>query len=170
MSSSIGKKPPAAQCEPDRSYLRADLLENRTSMSQMHTLTVCSDGQAIDVFSIGAARAGLGKQKWGDGKTPIGTFELGQPRPSSSNYGMFIPIEWRDAHGRRTPIGGAPVGIHGPKVRFDGVGDLDWTEGCLSTATRADNAELSKLIGDRDIRVLEIHVVSRSPGETKTGD
>ncbi len=106
-----------------------------------HRLALCEQGQETAVFGIRLGRGGVGKTQEGDGKTPLGVYPLGQPRPSQ-RFGVFIPIGYPTADQRRQGFTGGDVGVHGPHrwVRWLGalVNTFDSSDGCVGLATDAE--------------------------------
>ncbi len=74
-------------------------------------------------------------RRWGDRRTPLGTYTLGAPRPSA-RWGTFIPVGYPTDEQRRRGFTGSDVGIHGPERRLRWLGPinawLDWTAGCVA--------------------------------------
>jgi len=98
-------------------------------------LHLCRHNRHQKSYAVAFGQAGLGKEKVGDRKTPIGTYSLKEPRPSYSGFKTFIEI--------RVPrTMGIAVGIHGPKrwSRFMGTLNTrtDWTLGCIAVARDAE--------------------------------
>lgn len=56
-----------------------------------HALALCDRDKLVEAFVVRLGRGGIGKTREGDGRTPIGTYTLGVPRPSN-RYGTFIPV------------------------------------------------------------------------------
>ena len=83
---------------------------------------------------------GIGKRRRGDGKTPLGRYDLGVPRPSRK-YGTFIPVGYPTAEQRQRGFTGSAIGIHGPprETRHAGLANVadDWTLGCIAVADDA---------------------------------
>ena len=103
-----------------------------------HELTLCEQGHATAMFDVRLGRGGVGKKKEGDAKTPLGTYALGEPRPSTQ-FGLFIPIGYPTPEQRRHGYTGGDVGVHGPHrwVRWLGalVNTFDSSDGCVGLAT-----------------------------------
>ncbi len=102
-------------------------------------LWLCADGAAAGRFPIALGRSGTGKRRRGDGRTPLGTYPLGAPRPSAQ-YGTFIPISYPTPGQAARGYTGGAVGIHGPPRGMDArheypVTEMDWTLGCIATGT-----------------------------------
>ena len=98
-------------------------------------LLVCEKNKPIYEFKVALGTNGLGKQKTGDRKTPLGLYTLGQPR-KSGKFGMFIPIKYPTLAQRVSGYTGTHVGIHGPHWQFKSKTELntsrDWTQGCIA--------------------------------------
>ena len=112
------------------------LLENGIVVhGSARQLLVCEKKRPIYRFKIALGTNGLGKQKTGDRKTPIGLYILGQPR-KSNKFGMFIPIQYPTLAQRMSGFTGTHVGIHGPHWQFRSKTELntsrDWTQGCIA--------------------------------------
>ncbi len=114
-----------------------------------HTLSLCSEGRPLARFRVALGRGGLAKTREGDGRTPLGTYALGPPRPSA-RFGTFIPIGYPTPAQRARGFTGRDVGIHGPHRRAAWLGSLstwmDWTAGCVATGTDEDLAVISAFV------------------------
>src|SRR5262249_49780263 len=103
-----------------------------------HALWLCEDGRAVKHFAVALGRGGSGKRTDGDGKTPLGSYALGAPRPSAE-FGLFIPVGYPTEDERRRGFSGGAIGIHGPKRAWRWLGRAnlwaDWTRGCVALAT-----------------------------------
>lgn len=108
---------------------------------ESHMLHLCEIGRSAAAFGVRLGKNGLGKRRSGDGKTPLGTYPLGQPR-ASQRYGMFIPVGFPTPAQKRQGYSGGAVGVHGPdrRVRWLGrlVNTFDTTDGCVGLATDED--------------------------------
>ncbi len=95
----------------------------------------------------------------GDGKTPLGTYGLGAPRPSQ-DYGMFIPVEYPTRGQRSQGYTGGSVGVHGPprSVRWLGslVNTFDSSDGCIGVATDDEIERISAWVTASHARTIEI--------------
>lgn len=122
-----------------------------------HALWLCSERRAVARFKIALGRGGLHKTREGDGRTPIGTYSLGPPRPSE-RFGTFIPIAYPTAEQRARGFTGKDVGIHGPERRVSWLGSLstwiDWTAGCVATATDEEIGVIAAFVRERSPRVV----------------
>lgn len=122
-----------------------------------HALSLCSDGRALASFRVALGRGGVDKRREGDGRTPLGTYPLGAPRPSA-RFGTFVPIGYPDAEQRAQGLTGRDVGIHGPERRLAWLGGastwVDWTAGCVATGTDDEIARVATFVRERRPRVL----------------
>ena len=95
-------------------------------------------GRPVAEYRVALGRGGTGKHVQGDEKTPLGTYALGAPRPSS-RFGTFIPVAYPTPEQQLQGFTGGDVGIHGPDRRFRWVGRatawFDWTAGCIALGT-----------------------------------
>lgn len=106
-----------------------------------HALTLCEAGNSVETFSVRIGKNGTGKTREGDGKTPLGLYGLGEPRPSAA-FGTFVPVDYPTADQRSAGYTGGAIGVHGPHrgVRWAGslVNLFDLTDGCVGIATDAE--------------------------------
>ena len=107
--------------------------------TEARALWLCVAGVPAGRFAVALGRSGVGKRRRGDGRTPLGTYTLGAPRPSSQ-YGTFIPISYPTPAQAAQGFTGGAVGIHGPPRGMDAaaeypVTEIDWTLGCIATGT-----------------------------------
>jgi hypothetical protein len=105
----------------------------------------CEQGRSTGTYPVALGKGGLGKQRQGDGRTPLGSYPLGAPRPSAK-FWTFIPVAYPTAAQRRLGYTGGAVGVHGPPKKLLGkwIGRLfDWTAGCIAVKTREEIEELA---------------------------
>lgn len=123
-----------------------------TVIAHKRELWLCDHGAAVARFQVAMGRGGVDKRRQGDGRTPLGTYALGMPRPSS-RYGVFIPIAYptpeQVAHG----FTGSNVGIHGPprgqtEPEYPTTA-VDWTEGCIATGLDEDIDTIAEFVRSR---------------------
>jgi murein L,D-transpeptidase YafK len=124
-----------------------------------HRLRLCERGREIAVFDVRLGHGGVGKKAQGDGKTPLGTYGLGRPRPSKE-YGVFIPVEYPTPEQRRRGYTGGAVGVHGPprEARWLGsfVNTFDSSDGCIGVATDDEIRRISTWVAKARARTIEI--------------
>ncbi|SRR6266540_19731 len=122
-----------------------------------HTLWLCSGRRVVAYFKVALGRGGLDKTRQGDGRTPLGTYSLGPPRPSA-RFGTFIPIGYPTPDQSARGFTGKDVGIHGPERRASWLGSLstwiDWTAGCVATGTDEELAVVAAFVRERSPRVV----------------
>jgi L,D-peptidoglycan transpeptidase YkuD (ErfK/YbiS/YcfS/YnhG family) len=108
--------------------------------TSQHVLLLCDGGRPVESFGVRLGKHGVGKQREGDGKTPLGTYGLADPVASTA-YGTFIPVGYPTEEQRRLGFTGSAIGVHGPArgVRWLGswVNLFDTTDGCVGIATDA---------------------------------
>jgi murein L,D-transpeptidase YafK len=122
-----------------------------------HSLWLCCERRAIAKFRVALGRSGLEKTREGDGRTPLGTYALGEPR-TSARFGLFIPIAYPTAEQQARGFTGTNVGIHGPDRRTSWLGGastlVDWTAGCIATGTQTEISQVATFVRERRPRVL----------------
>jgi hypothetical protein len=106
--------------------------------SEAHVLCLCRDGRVARRFRVALGRGGVDKRLEGDGRTPLGRYGLGAPRPSR-RFHVFIPVAFPTDAQRRAGVTGSDVGVHGPHLAFAWLRQatvwLDWTRGCIAVGT-----------------------------------
>jgi hypothetical protein len=121
-------------------------------LSPAHELWLCMNGALSARFAVAIGRSGVGKRRRGDGRTPLGTYVVGPPRPSA-RYGTFIPIGYPTPQQAGRGFSGAAVGIHGPPRGMDAseypVTEIDWTLGCIATGTDEEIGAIADFVRDR---------------------
>jgi murein L,D-transpeptidase YafK len=123
-----------------------------------HALVLCEGGHAVESLGVRLGRHGTGKRREGDGKTPLGSYALGDPMPSAA-YGTFIPVGYPTEQQRRDGFTGSAIGVHGPgrSVRWLGswVNLFDTTDGCVGIATDAEMRRVVEFVRSRRVhRIL----------------
>ncbi len=117
-----------------------------------HAMLVCERSSVVATFSVRLGKRGTGKTREGDGKTPLGRYALGTPRPSTA-YGLFVPIAYPTPEQRRAGYTGGSVGVHGPdrRVRWLGrwVNAFDTTDGCVGLATDEETETFARFVRER---------------------
>jgi hypothetical protein len=112
-------------------------------------LALCERGTATSTFPVAIGGGGVGKQREGDDRTPLGAYPLGAPRRSSA-YGTFIPIGFPTAAQRARGVTGGAIGIHGPDRRLRRLGRLavalGWTRGCVAVSSDDEMTAISRWV------------------------
>jgi murein L,D-transpeptidase YafK len=122
-----------------------------TVIARKRELWLCQGGAAVARFPVAMGRGGFDKRRKGDGRTPLGTYTLGTPRPSA-RYGLFIPIDYPTPDQAANGFTGSDVGIHGPPR---GVTEeypttaVDWTQGCIATGMDTDIGMIAEFVRAR---------------------
>jgi len=124
-----------------------------------HTLALCEKDRARGTFAVRLGRGGIGKTREGDGKTPVGIYPLGEPRPSN-RYGTFIPIGFPTEAQKKMGYTGSALGVHGPTrwVKWMGslVNTFDSSDGCVGVARDAEIDEIARWVRTASVRTIEL--------------
>ncbi|HTP51442.1 MAG TPA: L,D-transpeptidase family protein [Anaeromyxobacteraceae bacterium] len=121
-------------------------------ITRKRELWLCSDGAPAARIQVALGQGGLDKRHLGDGRTPLGTYTLGPPRPSG-RFGTFIPIDYPTPDQEAQGLTGRAVGIHGPprgktEPEYPTTA-VDWTLGCVATGTDADIEAVADFVRQR---------------------
>ncbi len=126
-------------------------------LTDARALWLCAAGAPAARFPVALGRSGTGKRHRGDGRTPLGTYALGAPRPSAK-FGTFIPISYPTREQAAHGFTGGAVGIHGPPRGMDApaypVTEIDWTLGCIATGTDEEVGEIAAFVRAHRARVV----------------
>lgn len=121
-------------------------------VTRTHELLLCTDGAPEAHFTVSLGRGGVDKRQQGDARTPLGTYPLGDPRPSR-RFGTFIPIGYPTPEQTASGFTGGAVGIHGPPRGWEvldyATTAVDWTLGCIATGSDADVAAIAEFVRQR---------------------
>jgi hypothetical protein len=122
-------------------------------------LGLCEAGRLVKDYAVAVGRGGTGKSDEGDGKTPLGRYPLGAPRPSKK-FGVFIPIGYPTDEQRKHGARGGDVGIHGPKRGFAWAGRMNtwfnWTRGCIAVASDLEIRAIAAWVKQNRAAVIRI--------------
>jgi murein L,D-transpeptidase YafK len=126
---------------------------------EKHALLLCDKGKVIEAIGVRLGRGGIGKTREGDGKTPVGTYPLGEPRPSN-RYGTFIPIGFPTDEQKKAGYTGSAVGVHGPPrwVKWLGrlVNTFDSSDGCVGVARDDEIERIAAWVRAAPARTIEL--------------
>jgi L,D-peptidoglycan transpeptidase YkuD (ErfK/YbiS/YcfS/YnhG family) len=126
---------------------------------ERHVLALCDKDKAVETFGVRLGRGGVGKTREGDGKTPVGTYALGPPRPSN-RYGTFIPIGYPTDEQRKQGYTGSAVGVHGPGRGVKWLGGLvntfDSSDGCVGVARDAEIERIASWVRAAGAHTIEL--------------
>lgn len=124
-----------------------------------HLLLACEDNQVRLRYRVALGSGGVGKRREGDGRTPLGEYTLGDPRPSD-HFHTFVPIDYPTPDQARQNYTGGDLGIHGPARAFRWAGALnaavDWTQGCIALPSDAAIDELADWVKRTGVRKVSI--------------
>jgi murein L,D-transpeptidase YafK len=122
-----------------------------------HALDLCQQGRVVASHRVALGAGGIGKRQRGDGKTPLGLYPLGSPRPSPS-FGTFVPVGYPTPAQQKLGFTGNAVGIHGPPRGAGGPLStaVDWTAGCIAVGTDTEIDAISTWIRDRHVKAVRI--------------
>ncbi|MFH0902541.1 MAG: L,D-transpeptidase family protein [Pseudomonadota bacterium] len=127
--------------------------------TEARQMMLCEAGVAVREYRVSLGRKGTGKTRQGDLKTPLGTYDLGQPR-LSRRFGIFIPVGYPTEEQKRHGYSGSDIGIHGPdrRLRFAGRlnGWIDWTRGCIAVTTDSAMAEIADWVRQKEARQVHL--------------
>lgn len=137
---------------PDPAALCPETGDVVAIITRKRELWLCHDGTPAVRLKIALGQHGLDKRRRGDGKTPLGTYALGSPRPSE-RFGIFIPIDYPTSDQAAKGQTGGAVGIHGPprgksEPEYPTTA-FDWTLGCVATGTDLDIAIVAEFVRER---------------------
>ena len=108
-------------------------------VSKKRQLFICHENSYIDYFYVSHASNGMGKEKRGDRKTPLGFYSLSRPRLSSSVWRTFVHIGYPTHDQKNKNYSGGSVGIHGPFKYFPFANNLvNYGAGCIVTSNNKD--------------------------------
>ncbi len=120
-------------------------------------LVLCTNGTPAARFMVSLGRGGVDKRRQGDARTPLGTYPLGNPRPSRQ-FGTFIPIGYPTPEQASRGFTGSAVGIHGPPRGWDipeyPTSKVDWTLGCIATGTDAEVEAVAEFVRHRQPSII----------------
>ena len=124
-----------------------------------HVLLLCEKHKVVGTFDVRLGSGGTGKSREGDHKTPVGEYDLGEPRPSKS-FGTFIPIGYPTAEQQAAGFTGGAVGVHGPHRWISWLGRLvnafDSSDGCVGVATNAEIERISNWVRTASAKRIEL--------------
>jgi murein L,D-transpeptidase YafK len=145
---------PARDCRASETGIVVD-----TRAHQMH---LCSDGKVERTFAVALGMRGVGKQREGDNRTPLGRYGLGPPR-ASQHFHVFVPVQYPTPAQARMGFTGGAIGIHGPPRgwSFAELASLvaqDWTAGCIAVATDDDIEAVASWIRKHRVKDVRLEV------------
>jgi len=157
-SSSATPSPPAPSAARDcRAGETAIVVDTRA-----HQLHLCAGGKLERTFVVALGARGVGKQREGDNRTPLGRYGLGPPRASQS-FHIFVPVQYPTPSQARLGFTGGAIGIHGPPrgwslAALASLVAQDWTAGCIAVATDADIEAVADWIRKHEVKDVRLEV------------
>jgi len=124
---------------------------------------LCRAGESDRSFTVALGSGGVGKQKQGDARTPLGRYGLGPPR-GSKNFHIFVPVGYPTAEQARMGFTGSAIGIHGPPRGYGTLAQLamlvaqDWTIGCIAVATDEDIEAVAAWLRKHEVRNVRLEI------------
>jgi hypothetical protein len=119
------------------------------ALTDIHGLFLCEAGHTVQSFRISIGKNGVGKKMDGDFKTPLGTYNLEQPRPHRK-FHRQITIDYPTARQRQLGYSGSAIEIHAPTRLTCRLGFInlfvDWTDGCLAVGNDYEIDEIADWI------------------------
>jgi L,D-peptidoglycan transpeptidase YkuD (ErfK/YbiS/YcfS/YnhG family) len=155
-SSSPQSSPPpsaAATCAPRETAVVID--------TRAHRMHHCDAGPVAGTFTVALGSRGVGKQREGDHRTPLGLYGLGPPR-ASKGFHIFVPVGYPTAAQARMGFTGGAIGIHGPPRGYETLAELamlvaqDWTAGCIAVATDAEIEAVAAWVRAREVKDVRL--------------
>jgi L,D-peptidoglycan transpeptidase YkuD (ErfK/YbiS/YcfS/YnhG family) len=131
--------------------------------TRAHQMHLCHAGQIERTFAVALGSRGVGKQRQGDNRTPLGRYGLGPPR-ASKDFHIFVPVNYPTPAQARLGFTGSAIGIHGPPRGYGTLAQLamlvaqDWTAGCIAVATDADIEAVAAWLRARDVKNVRLVV------------
>jgi murein L,D-transpeptidase YafK len=131
--------------------------------TRAHQMHLCKAGQIDRTFAVALGSRGVGKQKQGDARTPLGRYGLGPPR-ASKDFHIFVPVGYPTAEQARMGFTGSAIGIHGPPRGYGTLAQLamlvaqDWTAGCIAVATDDDIEAVAAWIREQGVKSVRLEI------------
>lgn len=131
--------------------------------TRAHQMHLCRQGENDRTYTVALGIRGVGKQRQGDNRTPLGKYLLAAPRPSR-DFHTFIHVGYPTPAQARMGFTGSAIGIHGPPRGFLSFAELaslvtrDWTAGCIAVATDEEIEQVAAWV--RAHAVKEVRLVA----------
>ncbi|HXU03570.1 MAG TPA: L,D-transpeptidase, partial [Polyangia bacterium] len=144
----------SSSCAPDETGVVVD-----TRARRMH---LCNDGKIDRTFVVALGMRGVGKQRHGDARTPLGRYGLGRPR-ASQYFHIFVPVQYPTPAQARLGFTGSAIGIHGPPhgwtpARLAALVAQDWTAGCIAVETEEDIEAVAAWIRKHEVKNVRLEI------------
>lgn len=129
--------------------------------TRAHLMHLCNEGRIDGTFAVALGAKGVGKQRQGDNRTPLGRYGLGPPR-ASKNFHTFVPVGYPTPAQARLGFTGSAIGIHGPPRGYSTLAELamlvsqDWTAGCIAVATDAEIETVAAWVRKQEVKDVRL--------------
>jgi murein L,D-transpeptidase YafK len=129
--------------------------------TRAHRMHLCDAGKADHSFTVALGSRGVGKQRQGDNRTPLGRYGLGPPRASKS-FHIFVPVGYPTPAQARLGFTGGAIGIHGPPRGYSTLAELamlvaqDWTAGCIAVASDAEIETVAAWLRKQEVKDVRL--------------
>jgi murein L,D-transpeptidase YafK len=165
LSSLLLRAPPACArpaAEPARNA--QDCGERETAIvidTRAHQMHLCRQGENDRTYSVALGIRGVGKQRQGDNRTPLGKYLLAAPR-ASRDFHTFIHVGYPTPAQARMGFTGSAIGIHGPPRGLQSFAELaslvtrDWTAGCIAVATDEEIEQVAAWVREHGVKEVRL--------------
>jgi len=129
-------------------------------VTRVRQMYLCNDGKIDRTFTVALGSGGVGKQRQGDGRTPLGRYGLGSPR-ASHGFHIFVPVQYPTPAQARMGFTGSAIGIHGPPhgwtiAQLASLVLQDWTAGCIAVETEEDIEVVAAWIRTHEVKNVRL--------------
>ena len=129
-------------------------------VTRVRQMYLCNDGKIDRTFTVALGSGGVGKQRQGDGRTPLGRYGLGSPR-ASHGFHIFVPVQYPTPAQARMGFTGSAIGIHGPPhgwtmAQLASLVAQDWTAGCIAVETEEDIEVVAAWIRTHEVKNVRL--------------
>ena len=130
--------------------------------TRAHQMHLCRQGAIDKTYAVALGWNGVGKQRQGDNRTPLGKYPLAAPRVSR-DFHIFIHVGYPTPAQARMGFTGSAIGIHGPPRGWLSLAELaslvarDWTAGCIAVATDDEIEQVADWVrkhGVKEVRLV----------------
>ena len=158
----LGAPPACARAAPSIAQGCGDRETAIVIDTRAHQMHLCRQGENDRTYAVALGIRGVGKQREGDNRTPLGTYPLAAPR-ASRDFHTFIHVGYPTAAQVRMGLTGGAIGIHGPPRGLLSFAELamlvsrDWTAGCIAVATDEEIEQVAAWVrkhGVKEVRLV----------------
>jgi hypothetical protein len=127
-------------------------------------LFTCLGNAPLSAYPVSIGSNTFPKQKSGDEKTPVGSYELSTPRESYEGFNIFIPVGYPTQSQIDRGFTGGAIGVHGPprEAKCDGLLNAvdNWTDGCIALPSDPAIEAVANFV--RKNPTAKIHLIGKS--------